>query len=640
MHYRPEIDGLRAIAVVPVILFHAGFEYFKGGFIGVDIFFVISGFLITSIIISEIQSENFSLVNFYERRARRILPALFLVITASIVLSYFILQPHQIKDLFQSVFASSLFLSNFFFYLETDYFNPFTNNAPLLHTWTLSVEEQFYIFFPIFILLIFHYGKKTINYSLLIILCVSLVLAQIIVVKDPNLAFYGTHTRAWELMVGCLAALNRDYLIQSLIKLFPKTNKNLIFNILCSLAMMCLLGSICFFDKGVLHPSLITLIPVLATFTILILGDHSTWIQNILARKLFVQIGLLSYSLYMFHQPILSFAHFYFIDPKQQDSLWLKLILLFSIAITSWLSYRYFEKPLRYNKAVAPLFVLGSSVALIVLFSAIGLWGHKQNGFQSYFANKYLTSGGVLLVDADKEKTAINAFTDIAHKTNTPSFAKTASRRIVVIGDSMADDVYFSLSKYVIDTQNTNIDIRVFHVDDECMGEYISHLNEKKNAPCLLLFNTKQVIDLLNTSTEVLISAKWQENTYKDGFVLAQYIRQHYSDKVYLLGSIMFQDLTSLSMEFAKRGINARNSMSLMYTNIRADRVATSDKLRALVANDKSINWIEKSDFFCNHELHHCTLFNEEGLPLIWDSAHLTLRHFSAYADFLLQEID
>ena len=207
MKYRAEIDGLRAIAILPVILFHAGFEIFSGGYLGVDIFFVISGYIITSIILSKIDEGHFSILEFYEHRARRILPVLFLVSFLSIVFGYFILLPHQIKDLGQSIVATSFFVSNYFFYFETDYFNEFTNKAPLLHTWTLAVEEQFYIIYPLLLIAVFKYKKLNLKWVVAIILITSFVFAVVTVRTNQSLAFYSTQTRAWELMVGCLLAV-------------------------------------------------------------------------------------------------------------------------------------------------------------------------------------------------------------------------------------------------------------------------------------------------------------------------------------------------------------------------------------------------------------------------------------------------
>ena len=152
MKYRAEIDGLRAIAVIPVILFHAGFELFSGGFVGVDIFFVISGYLITTILIEDLENKRFSLISFYERRARRILPALYFMIIVSVIIGWFILTPYFYRDLFQTVTATSLFISNFLLYLKSGYFAPIAELKPFLHTWSLSVEEQYYVLFPILLM--------------------------------------------------------------------------------------------------------------------------------------------------------------------------------------------------------------------------------------------------------------------------------------------------------------------------------------------------------------------------------------------------------------------------------------------------------------------------------------------------------
>lgn len=206
MKYRREIDGLRALAVVPVILFHAGFQFFSGGFIGVDIFFVISGYLITTIIIAELDTKSFSIIKFYERRARRILPALFLVLFTCIPFAWLWLFPPDMKKFSQSLIAVSTFSSNIFFGFTGGYFDPAAELNPLLHTWSLAVEEQFYVFFPVFLLLTWGLGKRNILILLSLVFVVSLVLAQIYVFKQPVAAFYLLPSRGWELLVGAFVA--------------------------------------------------------------------------------------------------------------------------------------------------------------------------------------------------------------------------------------------------------------------------------------------------------------------------------------------------------------------------------------------------------------------------------------------------
>jgi len=178
LKYRAEIDGLRALAVVPVILFHAGFELFSGGFVGVDVFFVISGYLITTILIEDIENKRFSIVNFYERRARRILPALFLVMLVCIPFAWMWMIPSQMKDFSQSLVAVSLFASNILFWRESGYFDATAEEKPLLHTWSLAVEEQYYVLFPIFLILAWRFGKNRVFWMIVVMAAISLLLSE------------------------------------------------------------------------------------------------------------------------------------------------------------------------------------------------------------------------------------------------------------------------------------------------------------------------------------------------------------------------------------------------------------------------------------------------------------------------------
>ena len=218
MKYRKEIDGLRALAILPVILFHAGFTTFSGGFVGVDIFFVISGYLITTIIVAEMEQGSFSLLNFYERRARRIIPALFFVMLCTLPFAWFWLLPQDFRSFSRSLVAVPLFASNVLFWLTSGYFDTATELKPLIHTWSLAVEEQYYVLFPLFLMLTWKLGKKWIISLLLAVAIISVLAAQWGSATYPSLTFYLLPTRGFEILIGVLISfyINRKSSIISI----------------------------------------------------------------------------------------------------------------------------------------------------------------------------------------------------------------------------------------------------------------------------------------------------------------------------------------------------------------------------------------------------------------------------------------
>ena len=641
MKYRAEIDGLRAIAILPVILFHAGFEIFSGGYLGVDIFFVISGYIITSIILSKIDEGHFSILEFYEHRARRILPVLFLVSFLSIVFGYFILLPHQIKDLGQSIVATSFFVSNYFFYFETDYFNEFTNKAPLLHTWTLAVEEQFYIIYPLLLIAVFKYKKLNLKWVVAIILITSFVFAVVTVRTNQSLAFYSTQTRAWELMVGCLlAVMERRSEGLDLHNMIPVGSRRKIYEFLGFLALLAIIAPMFYFNDRTIHPGVNTLIPVVGTALVLLVAGKTVIVKSILSIRPMVLVGLLSYSLYMFHQPVISFLHYAHIGARFESDLLYSISIVLIIFLLSALSYRYFENPLRRSKLYGRKVVFLVSFIAIFVFSGLGYLSHKENGFQEYFAKKFETDGGVILVNYEREKEKIDLLADVAYKTRVKPFNSNSDSRILIIGDSMARDAYLSL--YSGDRSEKNekeISVRSFTIDDVCMDVFKTDLTTHiEDSKCLVdNISIDYANDLLSDANSILIAADWHETTYQKGYDLSKLIAKKYKAKVYVVDSIVFQDITSLSLDFAKRGITPENALSEMYQNIRWDRAVISDKLRSMVLADDSLIWINKIDFFCNLKLKECKVFDDQGYAYIWDNAHLTERAFMPYANFLLK---
>ncbi len=370
MEYRKEIDGLRALAVMPVILFHAGFKAFSGGFVGVSIFFVISGYLITSIILAEMQDRKFTLIGFYERRARRILPALFLVMFVTIPCAWLWLAPQDMRSFSLSLVAAPIFSSNVLFWLTSHYFAPAAELKPLLHTWSLAVEEQYYLLFPIFIIFTWRYGRRWMILTLGVLAFASLLLAQWIIDKRPEFTFFMLPTRGWEILSGALLAFYLDgkngVLISQSINQF-----------ISSIGLLLLFIAIFFFDRHTPYPSFYTLIPTIGTVLIILFGNQHTLVGKLLATRIFISIGLISYSAYLWHQPLLSFARHASLEDLSNLDLIALCVATFSLAFLSW---RYVEAPFRNKQKFKRKNIYLFSLLFSIIFLSIGIYGYLSKG--------------------------------------------------------------------------------------------------------------------------------------------------------------------------------------------------------------------------------------------------------------------
>jgi peptidoglycan/LPS O-acetylase OafA/YrhL len=364
MVYRKEIDGLRAVAILPVIWLHSGLPYISGGFIGVDVFFVISGFLITTILMNESENGNFSLLQFYERRARRILPALVVVIIiTSIFVPFISVHPKYISDFGDSVLSTVFFVSNIYFWITSGYFGSASELSPMLHTWSLAVEEQYYIFFPLLIMLIFPFGRKVIIATLCLISICSLLIAEWGAVNSPNGNFYLLPSRAWELMAGALAAI--FYLNASIIKIRSKFSPSL-----STIGFSLILYAYFLFTSTTLHPTSITLLPVLGTVMVLLFASQSNYVGRILSFKLLNFIGLISYSLYLWHQPVLALMKRLYSIHLEPIHIVTAIIIIFTL---SYLTWRYVENPFRNRKKHEQNKIFQLSIISMLIVSFCGL---------------------------------------------------------------------------------------------------------------------------------------------------------------------------------------------------------------------------------------------------------------------------
>lgn len=374
LKHRPEIDGLRAIAVLPVILFHAGFEAFHGGYVGVDVFFVISGYLITSIIAADVEKGTFSLAAFYERRARRILPALFLVVIASVPFAWAWLTPADMKDFSQSVAAVALFVSNVLFWRESGYFQAEAMLKPLLHTWSLAVEEQFYLLFPVFFLIAWRLaGAKAVRF-LVVLGVISLAVAEWGAHNKPAATYLLLPTRAWEVVLGAvLALLHRRSADDA-----ANENSGRWWRDLAAIAGLGMIAwSALSFDQRTLFPGLAALIPTVGTVLTIHYARPTTLAGRFLATPTLVGVGLISYSAYLWQQPLFAFA--------RQRNLWepsasvMALLSVFTLVL-AYGSWRFVEQPFRSRAWIGRKpFVIASVMATLSL-TAFGLFGHLTNG--------------------------------------------------------------------------------------------------------------------------------------------------------------------------------------------------------------------------------------------------------------------
>lgn len=380
MKYRKEIDGLRALAVVPVILFHAGFEHISGGFLGVDVFFTISGFLITSLILADMDRGQFSLATFYVRRIKRILPALLTVLTCSTLAALAIFTPYLFKFYAESLMSVATFSSNIYFWLTGGYFGLDAELKPLLHTWSLAVEEQYYILFPLALMLFWRIGKTRLFLLILLGMVLSLGLAQWGAYNKPGGNFFLLPTRMWQILLGSCAAFYFN--MHGAIKA-PQWLTNSL-----SLAGLALITASYFvLDSSSPLPSLLALMPTMGTVFIIMFTTPQSWAYKILSAPVMVAIGLISYSAYLWHQPLFVFARYALDTPSLMIMSALSLLAL-GLAGLTWYCV---EQPCRHTKSISQKTVFLLAFLGLGATFLVGWAGVLTKGYEGLYLNFRLT---------------------------------------------------------------------------------------------------------------------------------------------------------------------------------------------------------------------------------------------------------
>lgn len=452
MKYRPEIDGLRAVAVIPVVFFHAGLPGFSAGYVGVDLFFVISGFLITTILVDEITNDRFSIIGFYERRARRILPALFLVLVLCIPFAWMWMLPDDLENMGQSIVATLLFANNILLTLTTGYWDMAGEFKPLLHTWSLGVEEQFYVIFPVLLLLIWRHARPFMLPILISISIISLILFLlphffIFSSRESAAVFYSLPTRAWQLLMGALAAFltSRDNQVV--------TKHNAFWSML---GLTLVLISLFLTLPRDIDVTLRTLIGTFGATLVVIYASDTNFSGRFLANRVFVLIGLTSYSIYLFHQPLIALTRVYV---KEEPVVLLlgPVVLTFFCAV---LSYRFVEKPFRDISVISNRVAFTSLAVVGFCLLIFGIAAHMSSGFPQRTAGP-----GAMPTNFTESSIAYN---QRAYKFHADSFPEKELSNVLVLGNSFGRDMVGVLLEAKLGTQ-FNLIYRSDHYD--CIAE-------------------------------------------------------------------------------------------------------------------------------------------------------------------------
>lgn len=644
INYRPEIDGLRAISIISVVIYHTQLKLnnsviFSGGFLGVDIFFVISGYLICSIIFKElIEKKSFSFKNFFVRRAKRILPALIFLIFVSSLVSYFILQPSALINFSKSSISSIFFSSNIFFWqIDSMYMAESQLLSPLLHTWSLSVEEQFYLFFPILIFLILKIDKKILLPLMLLLMVLSIFSTWYGSKNHIIFNFYSITSRIWELGIGSLIAYF-EYFKKKKFSFSQKINE-----IVCFFSLIIIIYFFIFPVFPNRHPTIYTIIPIVSVSLIILLSDKTSFFKSILSNNFLVFTGLISYSLYLWHYPVLSFSRHIFINTDFENNIILKLFLILISIILSLISYFFIEKFFRFkNKSLKTLFIF------IVLFIVINI----------IFSIISMNSDGLknrLKLNNFKAEYVLNNSSNINIQPIEETYKKFTNnkKKVLVVGNSAGRDFYFILKKF---EDENDIEIRFLRTQIYCL---IPELINKRDCSRKFDFKRKKIkkkqLKNIQDADYIILRSQWSLEDINSLKQIADYFNKDKSKKIIVVSSspeFNFPSKNSYANEVNFRNIvyyNFFNQSSLMdkivlkynrfpnneerkllekkyFLQLSKNRISL-DKSLKITSSQNQIDFFDYFDLICNNKKKFCSVLTNKNFKIFSDyRGHTTFK--------------
>jgi peptidoglycan/LPS O-acetylase OafA/YrhL len=601
--YRPEIDGLRAFAVLPVIFFHAGVPGFSGGFVGVDVFFVISGYLITRLLVSELEETGrVSILGFYERRARRLVPALFFMLAIVSVLAGFVLWPALLIEFGVNAAASAVFLSNVSLWLQGGYFGGPAKTNALLHTWSLAVEEQYYILVPPALWLAWWLGShRAILALILISIVASLIVAELGTRYAATANYYLLLSRAWELMIGALVSVvwAKGQRVSAPLQ-----------DPLGWLGLLMIAGSVVFMTEDTPFPGISAIPSTLGTALLLVSAGPGTWIGRLLTLNVFVFFGLISYSLYLWHQPLLALYRVQ--AGEDANATGLAFMVIASVAM-GWVSWRYVERPFRNRSSMTRAKVLWSTVACLSVVGATGVFIIASQGFVSRYP-EHLRS--MLAVSAAERGAYVR--TRYNDKVRDQEFLGNLPR-VLLIGDSFSQDFYNVIRE---SDAFSGYQISADYIASRCQFHPDATLPEGGIAPrdsrrCELYDNRVNDFTLSRARAAdiVIISFDWRDRA-------ARQLPQ-------MLAGLKLRDETQVIVigpkYFATPGMRSLETMTVQdLSDFRSPLDPATGAVKAIYS-DASIEaqFVDVMDLVCEAQ-ESCRVFTPAGEMISHDNRHLT----------------
>jgi peptidoglycan/LPS O-acetylase OafA/YrhL len=632
LNYRADIDGLRAIAVLSVIIYHARFSFndysfMPGGYLGVDVFFVISGYLITSILYQNINSTlNFFLFDFYIRRIRRIFPALIFLLTIVTIFSSFIFHNFFLETYSKSAISTLFFVSNLFFWSTGEEYAAFSSlYHPLLHTWSLAVEEQFYLIFPLFIFFTHKFFKKKTIYIVFLTFLISIVGSQIYGKTYASFNFYSLPSRYWEIALGSLIAI---------INVEFKFERKDSFLINSNLGLILILFSFFYYNDNFFHPQIDTSLAVIGTSLIIYSNFKSSVAYKILTSKILVFIGLISYSLYLWHYSIFSIARY--ISPDEM-SFQNKILLIVITFIISIFSYYYIEQPFRNSKKISKkslikIVITTYCVLIFLLFNYLSLGGFVK---EKRFLN----------IENNNEKLR-KVWMNQINKNKYTVFEESIKKKILIIGNSHARDLFNSFklnnelfSEYDFTIFDTQIECFVQNIEKDYQGK-CKYLYEK---PDLELINNNFLNNFKNADY-ILISTEW---SFNDVLALEDQVIPFLkkNNKKIIITSNSPRFFFNIKSPFTLLDIKLRNiDKNSLNKKIIADleklhfRSMTMPMIKlnnwlSEISNRNNVRYLRKENFICKVKNESCYIITDEGYKIFWDNSHFTIEGARFFGD-------